>query len=92
MGDICLKHNVVIMDDEIHCDFTYPGFKFTSFMTLDEKYHNSLVLYTSPSKTFNVAGLQPANIIIKIRNSAQHTVRQMQQQVTAREALWDRLQ
>ena len=65
MGDICLKHNVVIMDDEIHCDFTYPGFKFTSFMTLDEKYHNSLVLYTSPSKTFNVAGLQPANIIIK---------------------------
>ena len=65
MGDICLKHNVVIMDDEIHCDFTYPGFKFTSFMTLDEKYHNRLVLYTSPSKTFNVAGLQPANIIIK---------------------------
>ena len=65
MGDICLKHNVVIMDDEIHCDFTYPGFKFTSFMTLDEKYHNSLVLYTSPSKTFIVAGLQPANIIIK---------------------------
>ena len=65
MGDICLKHNVVIMDDEIHCDFTYPGFKFTSFMTLDKKYHNSLVLYTSPSKTFNVAGLQPANIIIK---------------------------
>lgn len=66
MGDICLKHHVVIMDDEIHCDFIYPGFKFTSFMTLDEKYHNNLVLYTSPSKTFNVAGLQPANIIIKI--------------------------
>lgn len=66
MGDICLRHHVVIMDDEIHCDFIYPGFKFTSFMTLDEKYHNNLVLYTSPSKTFNVAGLQPANIIIKI--------------------------
>ena len=66
MGDICLKHHVVIMDDEIHCDFIYPGFKFTSFMTLDEKYHNNLVLYTSPSKTFNVAGLQSANIIIKI--------------------------
>ena len=64
MGDICLKHNVVIMDDEIHCDFVYPGYKTTSFMTLDEKYRDNLVLYTSPSKTFNVAGLQPANIII----------------------------
>lgn len=64
MGDICLRHNVVIMDDEIHCDFVFPGYKFTSFMTLDAKYHENLVLYTSPSKTFNVAGLQPANIII----------------------------
>jgi len=65
MGDICLKHNVVIMDDEIHCDFVFPGHKFTSFMTLDAKYQDNLVLYNSPSKTFNVAGLQPANIIIK---------------------------
>lgn len=64
MGDICLKHNVIIMDDEIHCDFVYPGYKTTSFMTLDEKYRSNLVLYTSPSKTFNVAGFQPANIII----------------------------
>ena len=65
MGDICLKHNVIIMDDEIHCDFVFPGHKFTSFMTLNAKYQENLVLYNSPSKTFNVAGLQPANIIIK---------------------------
>lgn len=64
IGDICLRHNVVIMDDEIHCDFIYPGYKFTSFMNLDSKYQKNLVLYTSPSKTFNIAGLQPANIII----------------------------
>lgn len=64
LGDICLKHDVIIMDDEIHCDFTFPGHKTTSFMTLDAKYRKNLVLYTSPSKTFNVAGLQPANIII----------------------------
>lgn len=64
MGDICLRHHVIIMDDEIHCDFVYPGYHFTSFMTLDEKYQENLVLYTSPSKTFNVAGFQPANIII----------------------------
>lgn len=65
VGDICLKHNVIIMDDEIHCDFIYPGSQFTSFMNLDKKYQDHVVLYTSPSKTFNVAGLQPANIIIK---------------------------
>lgn len=64
IGDICLRHDVVIMDDEIHCDFIYPGYKFTSFMNLDSKYQKNLVLYTSPSKTFNIAGLQPANIII----------------------------
>ncbi|MCC8127933.1 MAG: pyridoxal phosphate-dependent aminotransferase [Clostridiales bacterium] len=64
MGDICLNHGVVIMDDEIHCDFIFPGHTFTSFMAMDEKYRENLVLYTSPSKTFNVAGLQPANVII----------------------------
>ena len=64
LGDICLRHDVVIMDDEIHCDFVFPGHQFTSFMTLDAKYRKNLVLYTSPSKTFNVAGMQPANIII----------------------------
>lgn len=64
LGDICLAHDVVIMDDEIHCDFIYEGHKFTSFMALDTKYQKNLVLYTSPSKTFNVAGFQPANIII----------------------------
>ena len=64
MGDICLKYNVIIMDDEIHCDFVYAPHHFTSFLTLDEKYRKNLVVYNSPSKTFNVAGLQPANIII----------------------------
>ena len=65
IGDICIRHGVVIMDDEIHCDFVYPGYHFTSFMNLDAKYHDNLALFTSPSKTFNVAGFQPANIIIK---------------------------
>ncbi len=68
MGDICLKHNVIILDDEIHCDFVYAPHHFTSFLTLDEKYQKNLVLYNSPSKTFNVAGLQPGNIIIPDEN------------------------
>ena len=64
VAEICLKHNVVMMVDEIHCDFIFKGHTFTSFMTLPEVYRQNLVLYHSPGKTFNIAGLQPANIII----------------------------
>ena len=64
VGDLCLKYDVIWMVDEIHCDFVFPGHKFTSVFNLDEKYHKNLAMYTSPGKTFNVAGLQSANIII----------------------------
>ena len=64
VADICLENGVILMIDEIHCDFIFPGHKFTSIMNLDEKYHKIVALYSSPGKTFNVAGLQSANIII----------------------------
>ena len=64
VAEICLKYNVTWMVDEMHCDFIFPGHTFTSCMNLDEKYRQILALYSSPGKTFNVAGLQPANIII----------------------------
>ena len=64
VADICLENGVILMIDEIHCDFIFPGHKFTSIMNLDEKYHKIIALYSSPGKTFNVAGLQSANIII----------------------------
>lgn len=64
VAEICLKYNVIWMVDEMHCDFIFPGHTFTSCMNLDEKYRQILALYSSPGKTFNVAGFQPANIII----------------------------
>ena len=64
MADICYKHNVYVFSDEIHFDFVFKGFKHTSFITLGEKYLDKLILGTAPSKTFNIAGLQNANIII----------------------------
>ena len=64
IAEICLKHHVLIMSDEIHCDFVFAPNKFTSFAAMDEKYLNNVVVYTSPGKTFNVAGFQPANVII----------------------------
>lgn len=64
MGDICLKHGVLIVSDEIHSDFTYPGHPHHVFASLDERYADISVTCTAPSKTFNLAGLQVSNIFI----------------------------
>ena len=64
VGDICLKNGVRMIVDEIHCDFIFPGHSFTPFALLGETYSKNAVFCTSPSKTFNMAGLQVANILI----------------------------
>ena len=64
MGEICLKHNVLVISDEIHCDFVFPNNRHTVFGTISEKFLNNSIICTSPSKTFNLAGLQTANIFI----------------------------
>ncbi len=64
MADICLKHDVYVFSDEIHFDFIYKGHEHISFAGLDDKYTKKLIIGTSASKTFNIAGLQVANILI----------------------------
>ena len=64
MAQICKKHQVLVISDEIHCDFTYEGVTHTMFGTLGEEFLQNLVLCTAPSKTFNLAGLQTSNIFI----------------------------
>ncbi len=64
IADICKRHDVYVFADEIHSDFIYSSFAHTSYMTLGDGYRDKLILGTSPSKTFNMAGLQVANIII----------------------------
>lgn len=61
---ICKKRGVLLVVDEIHCDFVYPGYRHTSFGTLEEFAENA-VICTAPSKTFNLAGLQLSNIVIR---------------------------
>ena len=65
LGEICLKHKVIVVSDEIHCDFTYPGYHHTIFAGINEEIADNCILCTSPSKTFNLAGLQISNIFIK---------------------------
>jgi cystathionine beta-lyase len=64
LGEICLKHNVVVISDEIHADFVFEGTHHV-FSTVNEAFRDISVICTSPSKTFNVAGLQVSNIIIE---------------------------
>jgi cystathionine beta-lyase len=65
MGDICLKHNVIVISDEIHCDFTYPGFTHTVFANIKEAFAQNSIICTAPSKSFNLAGLQISNLFIR---------------------------
>ena len=64
MGEICLKHDVKVVSDEIHSDFVYEGRKHYVFSTVDPAFEEISVICTAPSKTFNLAGLQASNIFI----------------------------
>jgi cystathionine beta-lyase len=64
MGEICLKHGVTVVADEIHQDFIFPGHKHLVFAALDPRFADITVTCTAPSKTFNLAGLSHANIFI----------------------------
>jgi len=71
MGEICLRHDVIIVSDDIHQDFVYPGSRHHMLADLDERFADITITCTSPSKTFNLAGLQLSNIFIpneKLRN------------------------
>ena len=58
VGDICLKHNVLIISDEIHADLVFEGHVHIPFASLGEKYSLNSVTLSSPTKSFNLAGLQ----------------------------------
>ena len=62
---VCLRHNVIVVADEIHEEFVRPGFRHVPFASLSEEAAAITVTCTSPSKTFNLAGLQISNIFIR---------------------------
>jgi cystathionine beta-lyase len=61
MSAICQRHGVLVVSDEIHCDFVWSGHTHTCFGLIDER----AVVATAPSKTFNLAGLQVSNMFVK---------------------------
>jgi len=64
MGEICLRHGVIVVADEMHEDFIFPRHKHLVFAALNQDFADTTVTCTSPAKTFNLAGLLIANIFI----------------------------
>ena len=64
VAEICARHGVIVVADEIHGDLLFPGVGFTPFATLDDEARENTIVCTAPSKTFNLAGLHTSNIII----------------------------
>lgn len=63
-GELCSKHDVLVVADEIHGDLTLDGRRFIPFASISEAFAKNSVTCTAPSKTFNLAGLQNSNQII----------------------------
>lgn len=63
LGNICLRNGVTVVSDEIHCELVYKGHRYTPFASLSDAFLHRSVTCVSPSKAFNIAGLQIANIV-----------------------------
>jgi cystathionine beta-lyase len=64
LADICLKNNILIISDEIHCDLVLPGYTHTPMATLSPEIAENTITLLAPSKTFNLAGLSTSSVII----------------------------
>jgi cystathionine beta-lyase len=64
LADICIRHNILICADEIHCDLLYPGYQHIPIATLGNEVAERTITFMSPSKTFNLAGLKCSFTII----------------------------
>lgn len=63
LGEICLRHQVTVIADEIHCELVYPPKAYIPFASISDEFCRHSISCLSPSKAFNIAGLQIANIV-----------------------------
>lgn len=68
IGEICIRNNVTVVSDEIHCDLVYPDHTHIPFASISKEFLNHSVTCSAPSKTFNLAGVHVANILAADEN------------------------
>lgn len=64
IGELCAKHHVLVLSDEIHCDLTDPGCEYVPFASVSEVCRKNSITCIAPTKTFNLAGLQTAAVMV----------------------------
>lgn len=64
IGELCAKHHVLVLSDEIHCDLTDPGYGYVPFASVSELCRENSVTCLAPTKAFNLAGLQTAAVMV----------------------------
>ncbi|MEA4925528.1 MAG: MalY/PatB family protein [Syntrophomonadaceae bacterium] len=67
LGEICLRHGITVIADEIHSDLVFSGYRHTVFASLGPEFEQICAVCNAPSKTFNLAGIQASNVIIPNR-------------------------
>ena len=75
VGALCKKHGVVVISDEIHCNFTMHGKKYIPFASVSEECRDISITCISASKTFNIAGLQSAAVVVPNKSLREKVVR-----------------
>ncbi|MGN6251126.1 MAG: MalY/PatB family protein [Marmoricola sp.] len=82
MGEICARHHVLVVSDEIHADLVLdPALRHTPFASLSPAFARNSITCTAPSKTFNLPGLQSANVFIPDRRRREEFARQYERNV-----------
>jgi len=67
LGEIALRHGIVVISDEIHCELLYKGYRHTPFASISAESEQNSIVCMAPSKTFNLAGLEASSIVIPNR-------------------------
>lgn len=75
IGKLCKKHGVTVVSDEIHCNFTVKGYKYTPFASVSKECEENSITCISASKTFNIAGLQTAAVFVPNKSLREKVVR-----------------
>ncbi|NLC03478.1 MAG: putative C-S lyase, partial [Tissierellia bacterium] len=81
LGEICLKHNLLIVSDDIHSDLTFKGHRTTPIATISEELAQNTITLLAPSKTFNIAGLATSVAIIpneELRNKFERGIEKLE--------------
>ena len=74
IGKLCKKYHVLVVSDEIHCDITKPGISYIPFASVSDVCRDNCITCVAPTKTFNIAGIQTAAVIVADENIRQRVI------------------